>query len=85
MFKPFDATTKELLEGYPGAWMAYLGLAPTLEYGGGERGWIGDSPFIFLDTTRARAVGWQPKLTIRQAVERTVQYLQEHRWLLEQR
>ena len=64
---------------------AYLGLAPTLEYGGGERGWIGDSPFIFLDTTRARAVGWQPKLTIRQAVERTVQYLQEHRWLLEQR
>jgi UDP-glucose 4-epimerase len=64
---------------------AYLGLQPTLTYAGGERGWIGDSPFIFLDTKRIRTLGWQPKLTIRQAVERTVQYLQDQRWLLEQR
>ena len=26
-----------------------LGLTPRLEYSGGERGWIGDNPFIFLD------------------------------------
>ena len=63
----------------------HLGLQPTLEYAGGERGWIGDSPFIFLDTSRIRALGWQPKLTIREAVIKTVQYLQGQQWLLERR
>jgi len=32
-----------------------LGLKPELRYGGGERGWIGDSPFIFLNTSAVRA------------------------------
>jgi UDP-glucose 4-epimerase len=27
----------------------YLGLSPQRMYTGGERGWIGDSPFIGLD------------------------------------
>ena len=63
----------------------HLGLKPTLEYAGGERGWIGDSPFIFLDASRVRALGWQPKLTIREAVIKTVQYLQGQPWLMEQR
>ena len=30
----------------------HLGIAPKITYAGGERGWIGDSPFIFLDTRR---------------------------------
>src|SRR5262249_8717226 len=29
-----------------------LGLDPRLEYSGGDRGWIGDNPFIFLQTKR---------------------------------
>lgn len=52
-----------------------LSLDPKLTYGGGERGWVGDSPFIFLDCSKLRALGWKPKLTIREAVERTVDYL----------
>ncbi len=56
--------------------------APTCEYTGGERGWIGDNPFIFLDTARIRALGWKPKLTIREAVERTVAYLRAEDWVL---
>ena len=44
-------------------------------YSGGERGWIGDSPFIFLDCARLRALGWTPKLTIGEAVVRTVEFL----------
>jgi UDP-glucose 4-epimerase len=59
-----------------------LGLSPALQYTGGERGWIGDSPFIFLDGSRIRSLGWKPSLTIRQAVERTVAYLQENQWVL---
>ena len=63
----------------------HLGINPELQYTGGERGWIGDSPFIFLDTQRVRALGWQPKLTIREAVVKTVEYLQGQPWLLDRR
>lgn len=59
-----------------------LGMKPRLEYGGGERGWIGDSPFILLDCNRIRSLGWKPKLNIREAVMRTVDYLRENQWLL---
>jgi UDP-glucose 4-epimerase len=52
-----------------------LGVNPKIEYGGGERGWIGDNPFIFLDTTKIRALGWKPQLTIQQGIVRTVEYL----------
>jgi UDP-glucose 4-epimerase len=64
---------------------AHLGVAPAIAYAGGERGWVGDSPFIFLDTRRVRALGWAPKLTIREGIIRTLSYLVEHPWLLERR
>ena len=53
----------------------YLGVRPKITYGGGERGWVGDSPFILLDCSRIRALGWRPRLTIRQAVLATIQYV----------
>jgi UDP-glucose 4-epimerase len=62
-----------------------LGITPQRKYAGGERGWIGDSPFIFLDTRKIRALGWAPKLTIRQGVVRTLRYLMSNPWLLEGR
>jgi UDP-glucose 4-epimerase len=61
----------------------HLGIEPVLTYTGGDRGWIGDSPFIFLDTARIRALGWKPNLTIRQGIVRTLEYLQANRWLLD--
>jgi UDP-glucose 4-epimerase len=54
-------------------------------YAGGDRGWIGDNPFIFLDCARIRSFGWQPQLTIREGIVRTLTYLERHRWLLERR
>jgi UDP-glucose 4-epimerase len=54
----------------------HLGVRPTLEYTGGDRGWIGDNPFIFLDCSRIRALGWAPRLTIREGVIRTLEFLQ---------
>ena len=62
-----------------------LGLKPALTYSGGDRGWIGDNPFIFLDCTRIRDLGWTPRLSIRDSVIRTVDYLQSNHWLLEAR
>ncbi len=65
-------------------WIAgRLGLSPEITYGGGVRGWIGDSPMILLDCRRIRALGWLPSLTIRQAVEQTVDFLASNRWLME--
>ncbi len=63
----------------------HLNVSPHRTYSGGERGWIGDNPFIFLDTTKVRALGWKPKFTIQQGIIRTLEYLQGNQWLLEQR
>jgi UDP-glucose 4-epimerase len=60
----------------------HLGLDPAIHYSGGDRGWVGDNPFIFLDCTRIRMLGWRPSLTIRQAVIRTVGHLQDNPGLL---
>ena len=57
---------------------ARMGLEPELRFTGGDRGWIGDNPFIYLDTSRIRATGWKPSYAIREAVERTVDFLLEH-------
>jgi UDP-glucose 4-epimerase len=56
----------------------YLGLHPKLTYSGAERGWVGDSPFILLDCSRIRALGWRPRLTIKQAVLATIKYVSSH-------
>ena len=61
----------------------HLGVAPKLEYSGGERGWIGDNPFIFLDCRRMRSLGWAPQLSIREGVIRTVEYLRANSGLLD--
>jgi UDP-glucose 4-epimerase len=52
----------------------YLGLKPKLEYTGGDRGWVVYNPFIFLDGSRASALGWKPRLTIQQGVLRTIEF-----------
>lgn len=59
-----------------------LGLNPKVVFTGGERGWIGDNPFIYLDTSKIRALGWKPKLTIEQSIAKTVTYLQSNKELL---
>ena len=68
------------------AWMCKkMATQPVLEYTGGDRGWIGDNPFIFLDTTKIRSLGWEPKMSIEQAIIGTVEYLQENEWVLRAR
>jgi UDP-glucose 4-epimerase len=68
------------------AWIsAELGLDPRIVYTGGDRGWVGDSPFIFLDTTRIRTLGWRPKLGIDTGIRRTVAFLRDNAWLLDSR
>ncbi len=64
---------------------ARLGVTPKLEFTGGERGWIGDNPFIFLKTEKIRSLGWVNKLSIKQSVECTVDWLLENVWVFDTR
>jgi UDP-glucose 4-epimerase len=52
-----------------------MGVSPTLRYTGGERGWVGDSPRILLDTARIRALGWAPTKTIAESIADTLRFL----------
>ena len=63
----------------------HLGLSPERSYAGGERGWIGDSPFIFLQCDRMRSLGWQPGLSIRDGILKTLKWLEQNHWVLEAR
>ena len=62
-----------------------LGVTPKLEYSGGDRGWIGDNPFIFLDTGKITDLGWKPKLSIKDGVLKTIHYLRKNEWVFERR
>lgn len=62
-----------------------LGLQPRLEFTGGDRGWIGDNPFIFLDTKKIQSTGWKPRLTIEQGIIRTLRWLEANRWVYDAR
>ncbi len=64
---------------------AHLDVKPRLEYSGGNRGWVGDNPFIFLDTKKIRATGWKTTLTIEQSIIRTLQWLSKNQWVLSRR
>jgi len=67
-------------------WLSnYLELQPRLEYTGGDRGWIGDNPFILLDCSRMRALGWAPRHGIRASIVKTIEYLAANQWLLAER
>lgn len=81
----FNLGTNEFIEVDDSIrWMKeLLHLNPHVEYSGGDRGWIGDNPFIFLDTAKIRKLGWQPRTTIRDGVLKTIQYLNQHMSLLE--
>jgi UDP-glucose 4-epimerase len=68
------------------AWIAdELGLAPQLSFSGGERGWIGDSPLIHLDTARIRRLGWVPAIGIEEGIRRTVRWLSANRRVFDRR
>jgi UDP-glucose 4-epimerase len=62
-----------------------LGLHPKIEYSGGDRGWVGDNPFIRLDVSRIFELGWKPSMGIREAVIKTIKFLRDNKWVFEAR
>lgn len=62
-----------------------LDLNPKLKYSGGDRGWVGDNPFIFLDTKKICNLGWKPKHNIKNGVIKTLKYLKKNEWVYKSR
>lgn len=62
-----------------------LGLKPEFKFTGGERGWIGDNPFVFLDINKAVTAGWVPKYSIEQSVRETTRWLSNNSWIFDRR
>jgi len=62
-----------------------LGVEPKFNYGEGRRGWIGDNPFVFLDTTKIQKLGWKPNYRLRESIEETAKWLIANDWIFEKR
>jgi UDP-glucose 4-epimerase len=59
-----------------------MNLSPEFQFMGGERGWIGDSPRIQLDTSKLKKLGWKTTVSLQKAVEETTEYLLKNPELL---
>lgn len=56
-----------------------------LDFAGGKRGWVGDSPLVHLDTARMKSLGWRPMTSIEESIRRTVRFLVANPALLDAR
>ncbi|RAP31454.1 nucleoside-diphosphate sugar epimerase [Candidatus Marinamargulisbacteria bacterium SCGC AG-343-D04] len=54
-----------------------LGVNPSYTFTGGKRGWIGDSPFVHLDTSKLRKLGWEPTKNILHSIHETTIWLKD--------
>ncbi|MFC6836277.1 NAD-dependent epimerase/dehydratase family protein [Halomarina ordinaria] len=52
-----------------------MGLDPDYAYTGGDRGWTGDVPRVFLPIDKLAALGWEPELTSDESVRRATREL----------
>ena len=68
------------------AWICdELNLQPIIEFGKEDRGWKGDNPFVFLKIDKALNAGWKPKFGIEQSIRITTRWLNENRWIFDER
>ncbi len=58
-----------------------MNLTPNIVYSGGNKGWIGDNPMIYLDASKMRSLGWTPKLTIEEGIKRTINFFETNEWI----
>lgn len=63
----------------------YLKYDGEFKYTGGKRGWVGDNPFILLDTKKARQTGWSPDFTITGGIKKTLEWLSQNEWIYDKK
>ena len=60
----------------------YMNINPKIVWSGNDVGWIGDSRVNNLDVSKLMNLGWKPKYTIEQTTLRTLEWLDDNRWIL---
>jgi UDP-glucose 4-epimerase len=78
-------TTASLPETIP-IIVKHMGIPyPDITWSGNRVGWIGDSILSAPDNSKIRACGWNPTLTIPEAIEKTLDWLDANQWILKER
>ena len=60
----------------------HMGLKPKIMWSGNEVGWIGDSKICHLSTSKLQALGWKPKVSIKEGIVKTLEWLDANPWIL---
>lgn len=83
-FNVFNIGHRNYLEVHESATLIsnFMGLTPVFNFGSENRGWIGDNPFTFLDTSKAEKHGWRPTISIEDSIGETVEWLVRNQWVL---
>ena len=63
----------------------FMNINPKITWSGNEVGWIGDSKINDLDISKLTNLGWKPKYSIKETILRTLEWLEENKWILEVR
>jgi len=48
------------------------------KYQGGNRGWKGDNNFVHLSNEKLKALGWKPRLSFKEGIQKTVEWMLLH-------
>ena len=48
------------------------------KYLGGDRGWMGDNNFVYLDNRKLKKLGWKAHVSFKEGIKKTVFYLQSN-------
>ncbi|MEM5794318.1 MAG: NAD-dependent epimerase/dehydratase family protein [Candidatus Aenigmatarchaeota archaeon] len=51
-----------------------MNLKPKFKFTGGKAGWKGDVHLMLLDVNKIKRLGWEQKVSIKEAIERTVNF-----------
>jgi nucleoside-diphosphate-sugar epimerase len=57
----------------------------AITFGATRQGWIGDVPDIRLDISKLQSLGWSPKHSIVQAIEKTMDFLMSNDWVVHEK
>ncbi|MFH1285511.1 MAG: NAD-dependent epimerase/dehydratase family protein [Candidatus Micrarchaeota archaeon] len=69
-----EARTVNEIADFVGAALK-LKSKPAYSYTGGERGWVGDVRAMLLDCSKIKKLGWKPKNSLKEGVEKYISWL----------
>ena len=81
----FNLGTEEIIEVLDSIEVIkeFMNVQPEIITQNSIRGWVGDNPLILLDINKIKSLGWMPKLSIRNGIQKTLEWLENNKWFFE--